>query len=337
MLSLQMEKRRFGLPLEVEARLRTTLESIGYTLPDNGAKTTEAKKLADAVLRLSDHFTQNPDAATPWRETWAQAAYLAYFFTLNFARASAVATEAKRVGFLDDLTTVVDFGSGTGSAVHALSSVFEKDYIACDISAEALSFCRSLSANPNALKTEVCSSPGAAQKLAPIKNTAMMASYSLTELPAFPREWMQSEAVIIIEPSTRDDGRRLQSWRSDLIEAGFRIWAPCTHEGACPLLIHSEKDWCHDRIHFDPPKWWDALEQNLPMKNRTITYSYLLARKSAPPAWLQGKGRLIGDMLEEKGKTRQAICRGDEREFLSWFPQRLPKNESIEFERGVIV
>ncbi|MES2854595.1 MAG: small ribosomal subunit Rsm22 family protein [Bdellovibrionota bacterium] len=331
-----MTQRRFGLPAEVESRLAETLAGLGYPLP-TGPKTPEARKLADAILQLSDYFNGSPNASTPWGNDWAQAAYLAYFFTLNYARASAVAREAERVEFFSDITTVVDFGAGTGAGAHAFSRVFKKDYVACDISREALEFCQSLKSPDARITTQNCSSPDQALPSENRERTAMLASYALTELEQFPRSWMKAEAIVIIEPSTRDDGRRLMKWRADLIEAGFRIWAPCTHEAACPLLTQSEKDWCHDRIHFDPPVWWAYLEHWLPMKNRTITFSYLLARKSAPPEWLRGKGRLIGDMLEEKGKTRQAVCRNPEREFLSWFPQRLAKGESIELERGLIV
>ena len=71
------------------------------------------------------------------------------------------------------------------------------------------------------------------------------------------------------------------------------------------------------RVHFDAPDWWLDIERKLPMKNRTLTYSYLLLSRSAEHKWT-GATRVIGDTLVEKGKTRQMICRGPEREFLSW-------------------
>ena len=42
-------------------------------------------------------------------------------------------------------------------------------------------------------------------------------------------------------------------------------------------------------------------------------------------------------MLIEKGKTRQSVCRGSDREFLAWFPQRMTKGEAIELQRGNLV
>jgi hypothetical protein len=148
----------------------------------------------------------------------------------------------------------------------------------------------------------------------------------LNELDILPEWAHQCEALMLIEPSTQDDGRLLQALRKDLMAQGFQMWAPCTHQQDCPLLVHSKKDWCHDRIFFESPAWFKKMEEHLPMKNKTLTYSYLLVRKSNP-AHPTGVGRLVGDQLEEKGKTRQLFCRSDKREFLAWLHKSGPVPE----------
>ena len=60
--------------------------------------------------------------------------------------------------------------------------------------------------------------------------------------------------------------------------------------------------------------------------------SYLLVAKAAAPASKQW--RIVGDRLEEKGKTRQLVCRGPEREFLSWMHRN---GEAPEIPRGVLI
>ena len=140
---------------------------------------------------------------------------------------------------------------------------------------------------------------------------------------------------MILEPSTSQDGRKLLETRRLLLEKGYSIWAPCTHQLNCPLLTHSKNDWCHDRVHVSSPDWFLELESHLPMKNKTVTTSYLLARKRKAPEFLQKKARLTGDTLEEKGKTRQLICRNEQREFLTWMhkniePQTLARGELID-------
>jgi hypothetical protein len=74
------------------------------------------------------------------------------------------------------------------------------------------------------------------------------------------------------------------------------------------------------------------MEENLPMKNRTLTMSYVLLRKTPPPP--MAAARIVGDRLEEKGKDRQMICRGPEREFLAWMHKTKLRQE---IPRGVLI
>jgi len=142
---------------------------------------------------------------------------------------------------------------------------------------------------------------------------------------------------MLIEPSLREKGRTLMELRQSLLAKGFFAWAPCTHQESCPLLGH-KTDWCHDRIHFDQPEWFSEIEKHLPFKNRTLTMSYLLLSKRAPPE-RANLGRLVGDFLPEKGKSRQLVCRGSNREYLAWMhkaiePQELLRGELVEMPKN---
>ena len=330
-----MSKRTFNLPEIFNAKIETALQACGYSV-------SSPKKLADAVLKLSDHYTQNPLAASPWKESWAQAASIAYYFPLNYARNRAVAAEANRLGFFEGLNHYVDVGSGMGPALFAFTEAHSfATTLAVDHSAEGLALAQALNANKINFHTEVADITVMMERLKKaesLSKTLLTASYVLTELINTPQLIFGFEALAIIEPSTSADSRQLMLLRQQLIDRGFQIWGPCTHQGACPLLTHSAKDWCHDRIHWQAPDWWMKIESHLPMKNRTLTYSYLLARREqAPPHKIRELGRLTGDMLVEKGKTRQSFCRSEAREFLSWFPQRMPKTEQLALQRGSLV
>lgn len=330
-----MSKRTFNLPEIFDAKIETALQACGYSV-------SSPKKLADAVLRLSDHYTQNPLAASPWKESWAQAASIAYYFPLNYARNRAVAAEAKRLGFFEGLDHLIDIGSGMGPALFAFAEAhaFVSAH-AVDHSNEGLALARALNANDVSFRTEVADITMTMERLRkaePSSKTLLTASYVLTELINTPQLIYGFEALAIIEPSISADARKLMILRQQLIDKGFQIWGPCTHQGACPLLTQSAKDWCHDRIHWQAPDWWMKIESHLPMKNRTLTYSYLLARRElAPPTKIRELSRLTGDMLVEKGKTRQSFCRSEAREFLAWFPQRMEKTEQLELQRGSLV
>jgi hypothetical protein len=159
-------------------------------------------------------------------------------------------------------------------------------------------------------------------------------SYVLTELPQLPSWVLEIKNLVFIEPATHQDGRRLMALREQLMKEGYYPWAPCVHDDVCPLLSASKKDWCHDRIFFDAPQWWLEMEHHLPMKNNTITVSYLLMKKEKPHFRKPDIGRLVGDSLVEKGKTRQLVCRNSSREFLSWLHREAG---TFELSRGEIV
>jgi ribosomal protein RSM22 (predicted rRNA methylase) len=327
--------RKYSLPEIYHERIASLLASHDLNLLSKA-------RLGDAVLRLSDHYIQNPSAASPLKESWAQAAYLTYYFPLNYARNRAVVEQGQKSGFFAGLTNFIDFGSGLGSASLALldENLAFQSGLCLDSSSIALDLQKDLSGDAQNLGFQVASRFSADLIKA---NSLSVFSYVLTELDELPPAALKSEALMIVEPATREDGRKLLEIRKTLIKNGYYIYAPCTHQGSCPLLEHSPRDWCHDRISWEAPQWWRAIEARLPMKNRTITYSYLLARRT-PPSELQKQAllstaRIVGDPLEEKGKTRLLICRSPKREFLSWFPPRLKLKDkkSLDFNRGEVL
>lgn len=314
---VKTKSRQFELPSFLEIQIEKHLKSIGLSLLDD-------KKIAACIQQMSDFYIQNPKGQTPWREKWAQAAQLAYYLPLNYLRAQAVVDEAKRVRFFDDIKSFCEVGSGLGALTAHLNENIYNGFCV-EISNEANQLHKKLFPNnkygfkSDALKT-------------PVDLVAF--SYVLTELSRIPPEALNAEALLIIEPSTQEDGRKLLETRQQLIDKGFHIWAPCTHQGKCPLLTQSKKDWCHDRIHLKMPEWYLNIEKHLKFKNKTITFSYLLARKTPPPALKPMNARVVGDMLPENGKTKVMICRGEEREFLSW----LHKDKlDIEIHRGELL
>lgn len=306
--------RRFQIPSDIELKINEALQSYGSSLQDAG-------RLAEAVLRLSDFFIDRPEAATPWKETWAQLGYLSYFFPLNLLRNQAVVDEGERVGFFKGLSSSLDFGSGPGTASLALRKVLKNNLLI-----EA-------APTPARWSKDLFGFTRVQSHWTPLSDTSGTVgvfSYSLTELSSLPPWAFDLPALMIIEPSTQVDGRALQNLRQELMARGYKAWAPCTHQESCPLLVHSKKDWCHDRIFFDAPKWFENIEQRLPMKNKTLTFSYLLMRKDSPIPRPE-VGRLVGDQLKEKGKTRQMFCRSERREFLAWMDR---KGEAPELYRG---
>jgi hypothetical protein len=317
-------KREYQLPDWLEA-------SISQALSNWNLSFQNPRAIADAVLKMSDFYIAQPSAATPWRESWCQIAQLAYFLPLNFVRSQAVFQEAQAQKFpwaqSDEL---LDFGSGLGAGSLPWLQGHEGLVTYAERSSEAQRLHKGLlQAAPRRPRDSNWISE---KDIRPSQSRTALFSYSLTEIQALPAWIYECESLIWIEPSTREDGRLLLQRRKELLQKGFSMWAPCPHQQGCPLFENSKTDWCHDRIFFQMPKWFQEIEKFLPMKNASLTFSYLLASKTPAPATQQW--RTVGDQLEEKGKTRQLICRGPEREFLSWLHR---DGEVPEVPRGVLI
>lgn len=324
--------KKYSFPDKYQEKIENALQSLGFSLKD-------PKPLAECILELSD-FYQKKEKITPWSTKRTQAAYLAYFLPLNYIRNLKVFDEAKRLAFAPSHKSLLDFGFGLGSGYLAAkdSGVLntKSKIYAVDSSEVPLSlFKKFFKEADEDIEFQTHFNP---QK----ENIDLaLFSYSLNELPdAAP--WLKTVPhLIVLEPSTQVLGRQLMARREELIEQGFSIWAPCTHQQQCPLLHQSKHDWCHDRVHWSPPTWWQQIEALLPMKNQTMTLSYLMASQNPAPQSVTptgfSKGRIVGDDLPEKGKTRWLFCQGPEREFLSWLKKSgetpdLHRGEYIELE-----
>ncbi|MBY0384397.1 small ribosomal subunit Rsm22 family protein, partial [bacterium] len=257
---------------------------------------------------------QQAQQTTPWNNLDCLAANIAYYLPLNYIRNRKVFDEVQHVGFPSNATWLLDYGAGLGPSYQAWQdsgTLSNLKYTAIDQSPKALDFFKTHFLQKN---FPIWSPDHAAQ-------TCAVFSYSLNELTQLPRWFFDLKEIIIVEPSTGQKGRQLMQLREQLIQKGYFIWAPCTHQQDCPLLVQSKKDWCHDRVHWQAPDWFLQTEKLLPIKNNTLTFSYLLASRSRPPS-VENKGRIVGDPLKEKGKTRWLYCQNSERNFLSWLDKQ---------------
>lgn len=304
-----------------------------------------SERTATHVMRLSNHYVAKPDSESPWLDPTALEALLLYFHPLNQSRTYGVSLRAKQVGFFSQLDRIVEVGAGSGAATLGIASAYAGfEFVTLtDISQEVLSIGRGLLEKClhglHSLDVQKLDLHRLKLKDDEAKSTLAVFSYVLTEgissthLEDFLKQNPSLEALAIFEPATQEDGRKLQAMRTLLQRYGYHIWAPCPHGEECPLLKQSERDWCHDRVPHIQPDWWEELESKLPIKNKSLTVSYLFARKQTPERGVNA--RVVGDPLFEKTKIRQMICRGENREFLSWFPSRMGiKPEEFDLARG---
>lgn len=300
-------KREFSIPDSVSQELKTQLGDLGQFIKSHPS-------LPNDILEISKHF-QSQERKTEISSDRFQRAYWLYFHTLNVVRASAVLSELKRLAPNFSTHSWLDFGSGLGAIEHAYHSVFAES--PCFTFAE-----ESLTTQYLHKKIRSFSKDSAkwvqSLRQTPDRFDTISASYSINELKEIPEALFQADTLILIEPSTQAHTRKLMELRAEIVRKGFSILAPCVHQLECPLLTRTKTDWCYDRVFFERPEWFLELESRLPMKNRTLTFSYLIASRKYKLPDRSNLGRIIGDTLREKGKTKQMMCRGPDREFLSW-------------------
>ncbi len=310
-----------------EVWLEARLKKLGFSLEKPAA-------LSKAILTLSD-FYQSKNV-TPWQKPETVAAYLVYFLPLNLTRAQAVFEIFKTQGpKLNDNLKILDFGSGAGTTelTLALSGFKQAQIEFLEISPVAIDLHKSLHSEierhfPN-FKAQVSWSER------PTNNQYDLGIFqtSLNEMGEVPPLLSACETLVLIEPATAEKARPLMSLRQQLIDRSYQMWAPCTHQRACPLLVESKRDWCHDRIYPELPSWFEKLLPHLPIQNAELTFSYLIASQKHVPE-TSPRGRMVGEAQWEKGKVRQMFCRGEKREFLSWLRR---KGDPVTPERGDLI
>lgn len=326
-------KKKYSLP-EPILNLLTDLKS---------ANNKKDKAMAESILKLSDHFIFSTGDKTPWDNKETFDAYLFYFFPLNYLRWLKVIEQTNRLNFFDGVTELVDFGAGLGTASLALTqtlkSKIKKIHVVED-SDKAINFIKT---HQHFFNSELTFEKKFSESIIS-KEQVLLLSYSLVELESLPQWALNFEKIIIIEPSTQIVGRKLMRLRESLIQNDFSVAAPCTHQGSCPLLEQSKTDWCHDRTEVELPPWMQKIEFYLPMKNKTLTYSYLALQKNSKNTFDTKKSeqqskpfvRVVGDPLFEKGRTRQLICRNENREYLTQL-NREHKGKTWSYDRGDLI
>ncbi len=299
------------------------------------AKPTEQRQLCDGILSLSDHFQDN--LPTPWQNPAFVRAYSLYFLPLNLIRLQKVIARLEPLGFFEGIDTVVDIGSGPGTGALAFDHFdFIKTVLCFEPERAAVQAHQSLiDAGLLHSKNDWLDHAQSLQDWVTKDNVLTLMSYSLNEMNDIPVWLMQCRNLLIVEPSTHQKGRQLLELRKQLLaQSNLHIWGPCTHQDECPMLKHSKKDFCHDRVIPQLPEaWLSAVEKNLPIKNRSITMSYLAA--SFRNIDQSENARITGDPQKQKGKTLQMVCKGSGRQFLSWMDkkknyQEIPRGELID-------
>ncbi|MEV0317892.1 small ribosomal subunit Rsm22 family protein [Streptomyces sp. NPDC050658] len=233
-------------PVPPAEALRAALSGLLAGLPP--------KQAAQAVDRLIGNYRgRTPTDAPILRDRADVAAYAAYRMPATFEAvrsALGALADAAPAGWAPG--SHVDVGGGTGAAVWAAGATWggERPVTVLDWAEPALALGRELVAGVPELKATRWQRSRIGSALTIESTDLVTVSYVLNELTEADREALvdaaaaaAQQAVVIIEPGTPDGYARIIAARDRLIDAGFRIAAPCPHSSACPIV--PGEDWCH--------------------------------------------------------------------------------------------
>lgn len=255
---------------------------------DDALVGTTAASLTRHVERLIDTYRSGKPPVSPILATPDDVlAYTAYRMPATYAVAGA-ALRQLQLGVPDlQPRTLIDFGAGTGAVSWAAADVWPTlDRVTLlEQSAPAISVGQRIMRSSTSAVLQ--GATWRQWRLSAIEADAekadvATAAYVLGELTEHQQVTLvallmaAAATVVVIEPGTPAGYARIIRARDALIEAGFRIVAPCPHELTCPMLERG--DWCHFAERLDRSRLHRSVKTG-ELSYEDEKYSYVIATR----------------------------------------------------------
>ncbi len=327
--------------LALDARWRSVLDGVARS--ESYPTTNDVKALGAAVARLSAYYN-GLEREIPART--ALAARLSFSFARDVPKATAAVSELVASGWpgAGDTLRVLDLGAGLGAmtwgVVRALSASGWRGTVEAtlvDRDAAALALASRIASAAGGLEPGVTlrarTAVGDVGEPPPVTADLVIVGQAFSEmhraLPADQRVARHAEilarlldrrlsehgVLVVVEPALRDRTRHLHEVRGRLIDAGWRVFAPCLHDATCPMLARPD-DWCHEDLPVDLPDWLAPVARAAGLRFQGLTFSYLVLRRDRAtlrelaPARAQ---RVVAVPRVTKGKREIELCGDDGR------------------------
>jgi ribosomal protein RSM22 (predicted rRNA methylase) len=212
------------LPQHVRRVIEERAEAVGFAALKRAATAMSEAYRERRVARLSDDERI--------------AAYLVTRMPATYAAAYTVLREVRQRLGTRSVTSVFDIGAGTGAASLAARAWFPDAAITM------------VERNPASAEVARLLLPDAVGQTLDLPRQSpphdlVIAAYSLGEIrePMAKRLWQSARvALVAIEPGTPPGFQLIRGIRTELLEAGAHMVAPCPAETPCPMV---DPDWCH--------------------------------------------------------------------------------------------
>lgn len=214
------------------------------------------KKLAAAREELTKHYRDQKKrpAVDPHMQTDLQRlSYLATRFPATYAAVNCVMKAVQEQIPHQPVRSLLDLGAGPGTAMWAAANVFPElekvTLIEQDLSLMKLGKRLALSSESEVIHSAEWIGADLAHLESFSEHDLVIFSYSIGELSEvgvtrlIELAWKATnQALVVIEPGTPVGFERIRRIRSQLIEMGGHLIAPCPHQGPCPM---AGGNWCH--------------------------------------------------------------------------------------------
>ena len=273
-------------------------------------------ELVKSIQKLSENFTNSREDIEDYHSNEKLiSAYAAFYLTTNFPKFDHCMNYLKDHESLFRDFEIIDIGVGPGTFLFAIGEYFnwELDTIygietSHLMKKQAIKIAEGLYADKN---LKIVSSSNTIPKKA--KKRLLIFTHSFNEMGVQSAkdyiDGLDADAVMFIEPGTKDFFKDYLELRMNLINRGYNCLYPCPSNNECSLK--DKDDWCHQYVKITHDLEVSRLTQ-LASKNRTwqpMTLGlYLKETTDHKKEKVGSKYRIIRTYPETKFSLQWEVC-----------------------------
>jgi ribosomal protein RSM22 (predicted rRNA methylase) len=282
---------------------------------DELSSTVQGSELAKAAARISDRYRATDFGSAVLSTDADRIAYTAVRMPATYAACQHVFAQLRLSAPEAQPESLLDLGAGPGTAAWAAREVFPllQQFTLVECDAGLISLGKEL-AGGSALGSATWLQADLGSLVALPSADLVVMSYVVGELPRHTAEALLHRAwqaagqfLVIIEPGTKRGYASIIESRHRLIDAGFKIAAPCPHENMCPMFPGFDKktgDWCHFSARVERTSLHRFAKQGT-LGHEDEKFSYVIGSKIPvnPP-----ESRIVRHPHKHGGHVQLELC-----------------------------
>jgi ribosomal protein RSM22 (predicted rRNA methylase) len=325
-----------------ELYTKTLEEVLGMKLGRDDVKRRETRasleRIAESVKKLNEGLTVGRESFLAQHylsDPEIRKAYQLYYTTTNYLKIIPPLRELAVSKFFDRPTLrILDLGSGAGAAIWGILDFLETELQQeIDIQITAVDsvpqnikdiqrfhllyqkHCTAVKSKLTQKVHDLETPISFDQKfdLIVMMNTLNEVSAEAEQrlLTTLPTLLTENGVVLLIEPATRKQSRRLLTFRDSAVTNDWTIYSPCTRQSNCPALENAD-NWCHSEYKWERPDFIRIIDEAGETLRLSLKSTYIVMNRHGQtlPNILgkQNLWRLVSERFDEKGRTRAILC-----------------------------